>query len=67
MIILLKFDKIKEKSHILLDLHLQKDAFLDSYPVFLVFDKKGELVFSQIGYSSEHKEVLKKNIRAVLH
>jgi len=61
------FDKIKDKRRILVDVNLQEDALLDQYPVFLVFDKKGELIFSQIGYNSETKTDLQKNILAILN
>jgi len=61
------FDKIKDKDRILVDINLQEDALLDQYPVFFVFDKKGALVFSQIGYSSETKSDLQKNILSVLN
>lgn len=60
------FEKIKDKSRILVDINLQDDALLDQYPIFLVFDKKGKLVFSQIGYISEAKSDLQKNILSVL-
>jgi thiol-disulfide isomerase/thioredoxin len=60
------FEKIKDKSRILVDVNLQEDALLDQYPVFLVFNKKGKLVFSQIGYDSETKTELQKNILSVL-
>lgn len=60
------FDKINNKEKILIDINLQEDAYLDSYPVFLVFNKKGELVFSQIGYQSSHKQVLEKEILSVI-
>jgi hypothetical protein len=60
------FDRIKEKSRILVDVNLQEEALLDQYPVFFVFDKKGELVFSQIGYNSATKMDLQKNILSVL-
>lgn len=60
------FDKIKDKHRILVDINLQNDALLDQYPVFLVFDKKGVLVFSQIGYHSNTKTDLQKSILSVL-
>ena len=46
------FDKIQEKSSILIDQSLQKDFGLKSYPVFLLFDSSGQHRFHQIGYDS---------------
>lgn len=56
------FEKIKKKHNILVDINLQKDAQLKGYPAFLVFDKSGNLVFSQIGYSSNKKKQLQDGI-----
>lgn len=47
------FDKIKTKDKILIDQSLQKDLNLDSYPVFMLFDKDGKQVFQHIGYDKE--------------
>jgi thiol-disulfide isomerase/thioredoxin len=47
------FDKIKTKDKILIDQSLQKDLNLDSYPVFILFDKEGKQVFQHIGYDKE--------------
>jgi thiol-disulfide isomerase/thioredoxin len=47
------FHKIKTKDKILIDQSLQKDLNLDSYPVFILFDKDGKQVFQHIGYDKE--------------
>lgn len=60
------FDKIEDKSSILIDINLQDDALLNQYPVFLVFDKEGTLVFSQVGYKESAKKDLQKGILSVL-
>jgi len=60
------FDKIADKSCILVDVNLQKDALLEQYPVFLVFDKKGELVYKQIGYKGFISRKIEEGILSVL-
>lgn len=47
------FEKIKEKEKVLIDQNLQQDLQLDSYPVFVVFDKDGKQVFQYIGYNKD--------------
>lgn len=56
------FEKIQDKSNILVDINLQKDALLKGYPVFLVFNKVGELVYKETGYSTALKNKIQKNI-----
>jgi thiol-disulfide isomerase/thioredoxin len=44
------FDKISDKEKILVDINLQEDTKLEEYPVFLVFDKKGNRQLLYKGY-----------------
>lgn len=60
------FEKIKAKDRICLDINLQQTAQLNVLPYFLLFDKKGELVYQQRGYSSSAKEALQDSIRAAM-
>jgi thioredoxin-related protein len=57
------FDKIKTKDKILIDQSLQKDLNLDSYPVFILFDKEGKQVFQHIGYE---KEAIISGMKAIM-
>jgi hypothetical protein len=70
-----KFDKIfnykriQDKSKILIDI---KQAFYNSakmngFPYFLIFNKKGELVFSQKGYSSNYRNEFENKILEILN
>lgn len=60
------FDRIKNKKSILVDLNLQSDAALSQYPVFLVFNKHGNLIFSQIGYTDDTKKQLQDGILSAI-
>ena len=57
------FDKIEDKSKILLDQDLQARFGFDSYPVFLIFDSSGSLVYQQVGYD---KAIIIKDMAAIL-
>ena len=60
------FDRIKRQDRILIDVNLQTDTELEEYPVFLVFNPKGERVFLHIGYNSAKREELQGEIKALL-
>lgn len=46
------FDKIEDKSKILIDQDLQQRMGFDYYPVFLLFDQTGLLIYQYPGYKS---------------
>jgi thioredoxin-related protein len=57
------FEKIKEKNKILIAINLQTALELESYPVFMIFDKEGTQVFQYVGYN---KEALLPAMQAIL-
>lgn len=60
------FPLIGNPQRILMNVNLQQDLQLDSYPVFLVFDPKGELVLLEKGFGVSQAEQLKDKIRQVI-
>lgn len=60
------FEKIIDKSKILVDINLQSDAMLEGYPTFLIFDKKGNLVFEKKGYNSNKRKELEEEIKSIV-
>ncbi len=57
------FDKISDKEKILVDINLQEDTKLEEYPVFLVFDKKGN---RQLLYKGYNKGELQQKILDII-
>ncbi len=61
------FKKIGNRDRILIDINLYDKLNLRGYPYFLLFDKKGKLIFLQKGYSEEHKSILQDTISKLLN
>lgn len=62
------FKYISNKANILIDLDqsLYETMHMNGYPYFLLFDKNGNLVFSQKGYSSAAKKKLENGILKII-
>lgn len=58
------FKLIEEKHKILVDIEskLYSKYELSGYPYFLIFDKKGKLVFKHLGYGSAYQSALQDSI-----
>lgn len=59
------FRHIKTKSKILVDINqnLYLDSKMNGFPYFLLFDKNGNIIFHQQGYSSSYRRELESKIR----
>lgn len=62
------FANIMDKSKIILDIDNKffNDSKMDSFPYFLLFDNKGNLVDYFKGYNRANKEYFEKRIKSML-
>jgi thiol-disulfide isomerase/thioredoxin len=62
------FEKIKNKSKIFIDIHnsFRDSTSMKSYPYFMLFDKKGNLIDYFAGYSPVHSEYFEERLKEML-
>lgn len=58
------FKHVDDKTKIIADFNKQfyKKLGLESYPYFLIYDKKGNLVYEQLGYNEVKRELLRQAV-----
>jgi len=61
------FNKINNPQEILIDINMYDLLNINGYPYFLLFDKNGRLVFSQLGYSDKRKVELQDSIKKYIN